>query len=146
MPMTDTALQVALDKKVGKRSAPTIGDGPIGPVTGEHIDRCNEWLKPLAQRDGFDAYPNLSVSDIENLLNMGRANHVNFAGRTLHEATVLRETLLIDMASVVRSIRWGMAPQEDEPTAEVLFRLTARGRRMLQQCCPDLWNKMLYGK
>ena len=145
MSMTDTALQLALDKKVGKRSAPTIGDGPIGPVTGEHIDRCNEWLKPLAERDGFNAFPNLNISDIENLLHMGRANHVSFA-HAISQAGVLRGMLLIDMANVVRSIRWGMAPQEDEPTAEVLFRLTARGRRMLQQCCPDLWNKMLYGK
>lgn len=121
-----------------------LGCGSIGTITQVHIDAANEWVKPLADRDGFGG-ARLYTSDIAVMLELGRVSSAQFSGN-IQAAGSLRTLLLVDMASVVKVIRWGMAPQEDEPTAEIRFRLTARGRRLLQQCCKDLWDKMLYGK
>lgn len=128
------------------RHQPQLGRGKIGDITPEHVQRCNDWLRPLAERDGFERVPALGASDIEHLLSLGRVSNATFLASNVREAADVRTMLLVDIANVTRVIRWGMAPQEDETTAEVRVRLTARGRRMLQQCCKDLWDQMLYGK
>lgn len=125
---------------------PLLGRGSIGEITPEHVTACNEWLKPLAARDGFGQSANIGASDIRNLLDLGRTANAVVAAPTIREGDAVRTMLLVDLANVTRVIRWGMAPQEDEPTSEMRCRLTARGRRMLQQCCKDLWDQMLYGK
>lgn len=127
------------------RTQPSLGRGPIGAITPEHVAACNAWLLPLAQCDGFMAQPSVGAEDIRNLLELGRVSNAQFSG-DIRRADNLKMMLLVDFASVVRTIRWGMAPQEDEPTMEMLCRLTARGRRMLLSCCKDLWDQMLFGK
>ena len=128
------------------RHQPMLGRGKIGEITREHVDACNAWLKPLAAADGFELTPILGRGDVKYLLELGRVPSAIVEPTFIREADDLRCMLLVDLANVTRVIRWGMAPQEDEPTGEVRCRLTGRGRRMLQQCCKDLWDQMLYGK
>lgn len=140
--MTDQTLQAGSVNK----NAPPLGKGPIGPVTEVHVLQCNAWLKPLAVADGFGILAGLTSVDIEGLLALGGVPSAAFDPIRVREADSVRQMLLVDMANVRRVIRWGMAPQDEEPTTELRVRLTARGRRMLQQCCPDLWDQMLYGR
>lgn len=129
------------------RFTPSLGRGKIGPVTSEHLKAVNAWLSPLVERDGLRPCVTLGARDIERLLELGRGNNEKFAGN-IAAAPDLRDALLIDMGQAVTQIRWGNGPWEDDAqtSVDMRVRITRRARIMLQKCCPDLWNEMLYGK
>lgn len=124
-----------------------LGRGKIGPVTAEHVKACNDWIRPLVERDCLEQSGILGASDIATMLELGRRNNALFRGN-IGSADTGRNLLLLDIGQAVTQIRWGNGPWEDDviSSPDMRCRLTRRGRMMLQKCCRDLWDQMLYGK
>lgn len=124
---------------------PSLGRGKIGPVTPEHVKAVNDWLAPLIERDALGCVSNLAASDIQDLLELGRANDMPANNRA--QGATAANLLLIDLGQAVTQIRWGNGPwTENIHSTDMRVRLTRRGRMMLTKCCKDLWDQMLYGK